>query len=159
MTLKHAITVGVVVVSLLSLFTWAILRPQPLRPNVTVKLSGYTNDSGGARLAVFVISNSSSDAVLRRSHYRIQTPVSNRWADVSEDWLASGGSVLPAGGVELVSIPVATNVSWRVSFLFSADVGVLRTVLGSIAEASRSAGFRPRYRPTSYGIASERIGK
>jgi hypothetical protein len=113
-------------------------------------LSGYTNDVGGARLAVFAVSNSGSDAVLRRSHYRIQIPISNRWADVSEDWLASGGSVLPAGGVDVVAIPVATNLSWRVSFLFSTDVGVLRNVLGSIAEASRSAGFRPRYRPTSF---------
>jgi hypothetical protein len=155
---KHVLTVGVVVVALISLFTWAILRPRPPRPNVTVRLSGYTNDIGGARLAVFAVSNSGSDAVLLRSHYRIQIPVSNRWADVSENWLVSG-SVLPAGGVDVVTIPTVTNLSWRVSFLFNTDVGVLRTVLGSIAEASRSVGFRPRYRPTSYGIASERIGE
>lgn len=155
---KHALIVGLIFLFLLGFASWVILRPPPPRPNLTVRLSGYTNDVSGTRFAVFAVSNRSSDAVLRLSHYRIQIPTQNRWTDVSEDGLSSGGSALPAGGVETITIPAATNLSWRVSFSFSPDVGVVRTVLSSLSEASRSVGFSPRYRKMSYGVSCDWIG-
>lgn len=156
---KHILIVGLVLVSLLGFASWVLFRQPPPRPNVTVRFSGYTNDVTGTRLAVFAVSNNSSVAVLRLSHYRIQIPTAPRWTDVSEGWLSSGGSVLPAGGVEAITVPAATNLSWRVSFSISPDVGIVRTVLSSIAEASRSVGFHPRYRKMSYGVSCDWIGE
>ena len=156
---KHSFIVGLVLLSLLGFAWWVLFRPPPPRPNVTVKFRGYTNDVTGTRLAVFAVSNSSSDAVLRLSHYRIQIPTSPRWTDVSEGWLSSGGSVLPAGVVEAIVVPAATNHSWRVTFSVSPDVGTVRSVLGSIAEASRSVGFRPRYVKMNYGVSCDWIGE
>lgn len=156
---KHMLIVGFVLVSLLGFASWVLFRSPPPRPNVTVKFSGYTNDVAGTRLAVFAVSNSSSAAVLRLSHYRIQIPTTFRWTDVSEGWLSSGGSVLPAGGGETIVVPAATNHSWRVTFSVNPDVGIVRTVLGSIAEASRSVGFRPRYIRMNYGVSCDWIGE
>lgn len=42
---------------------WTMAQPAPLRPNVSVKLAGYTNDVGGSKLAVFDVTNPGPAAV------------------------------------------------------------------------------------------------
>jgi hypothetical protein len=153
------ILLGLILVALLGLVTWAVLQPPAARPNVTVRFAGYTNDTTGTRLAVFTVSNTGPSAVRRLSNYRIQIPTATRWTNLSARLLSGGGSVLQAGSSETVTVPAATNQSWRVSLSVSPEVGSMPDMRGSIAEAARLAGLPTRYRNMSYGVPSDWIGE
>ena len=163
MTKQTLIVLGLILVALLGLVTWAVLQPPAARPNVTVRFAGYTNDTTGTRLAVFTVCNTSPSAVRRLSNYRIQIPTATRWTNLSARLLSGGGSVLQAGSSEMVTVPAATNQSWRVSLSVSPEVGSMAdmraAMMGSIAEAARLAGLPARYRNMSYGVPSDWIGE
>jgi hypothetical protein len=153
------ITFGLIPFALVGLVAWAALQPPPARPNVIVAFVGYTNDATGTRLAAFTVRNTSPSAVRRLPRYRIQIPTATRWTNLSVGWLPGGGSVLPAGFSETVTVPAATNQSWRVSLSVSPEVGIVRDVMSSIAETARSAGLRTRYRKMSYSVQCDWIGE
>lgn len=159
MTKQTLIVVGLLLLALVALLTWAVLQPPAARPNATVRFVGYTNDTTGIRLAMFTISNASPSAVRRLSNYRIQIPTAGRWWNLSARLLSGGGSVLQAGSAETVTVPAVTNQSWRVSFSVSPELGIMGDTMGSIAEAARSAGLPVRYRNISYGVPSDWIGQ
>ena len=160
MTKLTLIVLGLFLLALLGLVTGAVLQPPAACPNVTVRFAGYTNDTTGTRLAVFTVSNTSPSAVQRLSHYRIQIPTATRWMNLAEGWLSGSGSVLQAGSSETVTVPAATNQSWRVSLSVSAPkFGSMGDMIGSIAEAARFAGLPARYRNMSYGVPSDWIGE
>jgi len=159
MTKQTLIILGLILVALLGLVTWAVLQPPAARPNVTVRFAGYTNDTTGTRLAVFTVSNTSPSAVRRLSNYRIQIPTATRWTNLSARLLSAGGSVLQAGSSETVTVPAATNQSWRVSLSVSPELGSMADMRGSIAEAARLAGLPARYRNMSYGVPSDWVGE
>jgi len=158
MTKQTLIVLGLILVAL-GLVTWAVSQPPAAPPKVTVRFAGYTNDTTGTRLAVFTVSNTSPSAVRRLSNYRIQIPAGNRWSNLSARLLSGGGSVLPAGSSETVTVPAATNQSWRVSFSVGPEVGITGVMMGSIAEAARFVGLPARYRNMNYGIPSDWIGE
>jgi hypothetical protein len=159
MTKQTLIVLGLFLVALLGLVTWAVLQPPAACPNVTVRFAGYTNDTTGTRLAVFTVSNTSPSAVQRLSHYRIQIPTATRWMNLAEGWLSGSGSVLQAGSSETVTVPAATNQWWRVSLSVSPEVGSMGDMMGSIAEAARFAELPARYRNMSYRVPSDWIGE
>lgn len=159
MVKRTLIVLGLILAALAVLFTWAALQPPPARANVTVMFAGYTNDTAGARFAAFTIINPGPSAVRRLSHYRIQIPTATRWTNLSVCWFSGGGSILPAGSSETVTVPAPTNQSWRVSLSVSPEVGIVCDVMGSIAEAARFAGLRTRYRRMSYGVQCDWIGE
>jgi hypothetical protein len=163
MTKQTLIILGLILVALLGLVTRAVLLPPAAPPNVTVRFAGYTNDTTGTRLAVFTVSNTSPSPVRRLSNYRIQIPTATRWTNLSARLLSGGGSVLQAGSSETVTVPAATNQSWRVSLSVSPEVGSMAdmraAMMGSIAEAARLAGLPARYRNMSYGVPSDWIGE
>ena len=159
MTKQTLIILGLILVALLGLVTRAVLKPPAARPNVIVRFAGYTNDTTGTRLAVFTVSNTSPSAVRRLSNYRIQIPTATRWTNLSTRLLSGGGSVLQAGSSETVTVPAATNQSWRVSLSVSPEVGSMAAMMGSIAEAARLAGLHASYRNMSYGVPSDWIGE
>ena len=163
MTKQTLIILGLILVALLGLVTRAVLLPPAAPPNVTVRFAGYTNDTTGTRLAVFTVRNTSPSPVRRLSNYRIQIPTATRWTNLSARLLSGGGSVLQAGSSETVTVPAATNQSWRVSLSVSPEFGSMAdmraAMMGSIAEAARLAGLPARYRNMSYGVPSDWIGE
>ena len=62
MTTSKAI-LSILAIILASLFVWVVGQPPPRRPNVSVLLLGYTNDSSGP-LAIIGVTNRSSDTIL-----------------------------------------------------------------------------------------------
>ena len=159
MTKQTLIVLGLMLVALLGWVTWAVLQPPAARPNVKVRFAGYTNDTTGTRVALFTVSNTSPSAVRRFSNYRIQIPTGAWWTNLSAGLLSGGGSVLQAGSSETLTVPAATNQSWRVSLSVNAEVGIMGDIMGSIAEAARSAGLPIRYSNISYGVRSDWIGE
>jgi hypothetical protein len=156
---RTLIVLSLIFATLAGLLAWAIIQPPAARPNVTVTFVGYTNNTTGARLAAFMVSNASPSAVRRLSHYRIQIPTTTRWTNLSEGWFAGGGLEMPARSSETVTVPAVTNQPWRVSLTVSPEVGIVRDLMGSIAETARSAGLRTRYRNMSYGVQCDWIGE
>jgi len=159
MAKQTLIVLGLFLVPLLGLVTWVVLQPPLASPHVTVRFAGYTNDTTGTRLAVFTVSNASPSAVQRLSHYQIQIPAATRWMNVAEGRLSDSGSVLQGGSSETVTVPAATNQSWRVSLSVSPELRRMGDMMGSLAKAARVAGLPARYRNTSYGVPSDWIGE
>ena len=159
MAKRTFIVLSLILVAVVAVVTWAALQPPAARPNVTVRFASYTNDTTGSRVAAFTVSNASPSAVRLLSHYRIQIPTVARWTNLSGGWLPRGASVLPARSSETITVPATTNQSWRVSLSVSPDVGIVRDMMGSIAEAAHFAGLRTRYRKMSYGVQCDWIGE
>ncbi|HVV72392.1 MAG TPA: hypothetical protein VHI52_12985 [Verrucomicrobiae bacterium] len=159
MTRQTLAVLGLSLVAVLGWFTWAALQPPAARPNVKVRFAGYTNDTIRGRVAMFTVTNTGSSAVRRFSNYMVQIPTGARWTTLSAGLLPGNGSVLQPGSSETVTIPAATNQSWRVSLSINPEVGIMSDLMGSIAKAARSARLPIRYRNISYGVPSDRIGE
>ena len=125
MTKQTLIVLALILVALLGWVTWAVFQPPAARPNVKVRFTGYTNDTTGIRIALFTVSNIGPSAVRRFSNYMIQIPTGARWTPVSAGLLSGNGSVLQAGSSETVTVPAATNQSWRVSISVNPEVGIM----------------------------------
>jgi hypothetical protein len=130
-------------------------RPHP-RPSLDVFFLGYTNTTAGARLALFSISNASPWAVVRQSHYTVQSPVGNRWARLAEDWIP-GVSLRPAAS-EVVTITAPTNQPiWRVAFSARKDEGMLVGMTTELLLEGQKLGLPTRYRRQGFAVFSESV--
>ena len=57
---KIKIALSVLALILVAFLTWVAFLPRPGRPNVSIKLLGYTNDSSGTPRAMIAVTNLSS---------------------------------------------------------------------------------------------------
>lgn len=138
------------------LLTWKLLQPAPGPPNVSVTLLGYTNDSTGARLARFAVSNRSVSAV-RTAQCQIQIPAATGWTS-QPDGFFSGRRVLGAGASETLAVPWPTNQSsWRISMLAYTDAGHIAVSKWEMAAALLRGVLRPTEGVMRYEIDSDRI--
>ena len=134
MTTSKAI-LSILAIILASLFVWVVGQPPPRRPNVSVMLLSYTNDSSGP-LAIIGVTNLSSDTILI---YRptIEMPAAMKprgfsyyLASQTNQWARFRLS-LKKGlfGTFTVQPPPPTNQSpWRVSFLVHSDFGAAQRI-------------------------------
>ena len=160
MTTRTRTALGAMLVLTAGLLAWLFLREPAGRPDVSVTFLGYTNDAVGTRLASFAISNASRADVHRFTPYRIQIPSSNRWASVSNGWIA-GDKVLGIGKFETVTINAPTGVQmWRASFMVSTDVGAVPGMIRFVADSMRRIGLPvQRYTTRTHGVCSDWISE
>lgn len=117
---------------------------------------GYTNDTSGARLARFAVTNLSAFTVARAPTCLICAPVSGGV------WMPLSGILLPpfprakelaAGRSEVIAIPPPTNHSpWRISFSISNDAGPAWVGKRLINAILVRLGL-----PARYGVASLQV--
>ena len=87
---------------------------------VLIAFQGFTNDSLGARLATFSITNGSGGPVRRWGHYGLQTPTTP-WSQRPQSSFGPTVS-LRSGEAEVVSLPVPTNgAAWKAVLFYSRD--------------------------------------
>ena len=93
-------------------------RPQSTG-NVLVRFRGYTNDSSGARVAAFELTNNGQQPVKRWALYRCVTN-----SDVQATPVFSSVryiSSIQAGGSERILIPPPVDLPWKATFTYSID--------------------------------------
>jgi len=154
--LKATLKIVVLITALLGvLMMWIASRPPAGRPNVSVTFVGYTNDTGGSRLAMFAISNLSASAVFRAPGYDIQTP-KGRMAQSGR--FLPKGTQLNAGMSEVVVLPPPTNQSpWKVGVVVYPDIGLARTIKWGVTRALMRVGLPTQYRIKRYAIDSDEV--
>jgi hypothetical protein len=113
---------------------WAAFQPPPGRPNVSVTLLGYTNDTAGARLARFRVTNMSASTIrVYRPCIEIPAPKEPRgftyyFQGNTNQW-DRFHSMLTKGESRSFTIPPPVlQSSWRLSFLVYNDYGALQVV-------------------------------
>jgi hypothetical protein len=128
---KTRIVLGFLVVIALAFFTWVSFQPRHGRPNVSIKLLGYTNDTSGTRVAMIAVTNLSAFTIfIYRPNIEISAPsepgaVTHYWAGRSTQWY----SKLGRGAFGNFTIPPPTNQSpWRLSFLVYTDLGTVQVI-------------------------------
>jgi hypothetical protein len=116
-------------------FVWGAAQPRPTRPDVSVSLLDYTNDSSGARLAIIAVTNQSSlPALVYLPTIQIKAPdaprgFTNYFEGNTNQWsrfhamLARG-----EGGSFMIPPPAITGSSWRLSFYAYSDFGLAQTL-------------------------------
>jgi len=85
-----------------------------------VSFGGFTNDSAGARLATFCVSNCSRGSIIRWGHYGVETP-QTPWHLGVQPHLGPK-AILRPGQTESVSLPAPTNTgAWKAVLFFSRE--------------------------------------
>lgn len=125
--MRHNNIIGLVTLFILIAgFGFIMNLPPPARPNISIRLLGYTNDATGARLASFIISNQGPATAYLYNVHRLlqldpQIPIDSstpgaRWHAMLDD-----GEAVP------FTIPPPTNDSpWQLRLSADPDVGLLR---------------------------------
>ena len=144
------------VLALGSVFAVIAFRRPPPRPAVAALFVGFTNDTTGARVALFAISNASPSAVVRGSHYTVQHSAGDRWTDLTEGWLP--GRALRSASSELVAVAPPTNQAvWRAAFSVRMDEGILFGAATELLLEAQKEGLPTHYRRQSFSIGSDPI--
>lgn len=147
---KVRIVLRILALTIVAFLAWVALQPPPGRPNVSIKLLGYTNDTSGIRLAMIAVTNQSdSKIVVYMPRILIPSPADPRgFAYYDSHNLTQWHSELGAGESGSFTIPQPTNQSlWKLSFYVYNDFGVPQ-ILKRFAAGRRMP----------YEIASEWIG-
>ena len=121
---------------LIAFLAWVVSQPLPARPDVSIKLLGYTNDSTCNRLAMITVTNLGNSTIfIYLPTIQIQAPseplgFTNYFLGNTNQWARfhtklgkneSGNFAIPP--------PASTLQSpWRLSFNVNTDLGVLRAV-------------------------------
>ena len=143
---------GLAFIALLTWVAWGLSQPPLERPNVSVKLLGYTNDVSGNRLAMITVTNLSDSTIfVYMPIIEIPDPTERwgyAWADgQTHGSLTSWHSMLNRDASGNLTIPPPTNQSpWRISFFVYNDVGMRQV-------AKRLITGEARRHP--YGIKSD----
>jgi hypothetical protein len=121
---------------------WAAFQPVLGRPNVSISLLGYTNETSGTRLAMIAVSNLGTSTIFV---YRgcIGIPASAEF----RGWTPAGNiipwhSMLDGGAIATFTVLPPTNPSpWKLSFLVYNDYGAVQAVKRVMAAEGRHMPF------------------
>src|SRR3989442_1157264 len=131
----------IVALILVASLAWVAFMPRHGRPNVSVKLFGYTNDSSGAQLAMIAVTNLSPFTVLvYLPTIQIQAPAepggfTNYFEGNTNQWrrfhakLGSGES----SNFTILPPPPTYQSPWRLSFYAYTDFGAAQVVKRIVA--------------------------
>lgn len=116
-------------------FLWLAVQPRPTRPDISISLLGYTNDTPGARLAIIGVTNRSSFPVfVYQPTIQIIAPdaprgFTNYFEGNTNQW-RQFHSMLDGneGGSFTIPQPTTTLSPWRLSFYAYSDFGVVQTL-------------------------------
>ena len=150
---KARIVLRILAFTIVAFLAWVAFQPPPGRPNVSIKLLGYTNDTSGIRLAVIAVSNlSPSKIVVYMPRVLIPSPTDPRgFAYYDSHDRTQWHSELGAGKSGSFTIPPPTNQSlWKLSFYVYNDFGVTQVL------KRFTAGRRMPFEIESEGIGSEK---
>lgn len=151
-----ALTGGLAILAALS---WHPPRPVSA-PYGSVVFLGYTNDSSGAQLATFAITNASDVPVARAPHCVIAFALQGGWRVSAAVPLSSPARerVLGAGASEIVTVPVPSQrATWRISIYLSNDVGPTWPIKRLVNAALPLMGRSSPYGYTTCQVDSGRI--
>jgi hypothetical protein len=131
---KIKIVLSVLVLIVAAFLAWVAFLPRSERPNVSIKLLGYTNDSSGTRLAMVAVTNLSPFTILvYRPTIAIKAPTAPRgftyyFEGGTNQWRRFH-SQLGGGMSGNFTIPSPTIQSpWRLSFLAYSDLGAAQVI-------------------------------
>ena len=136
----------ILALSLGAMLAWVILLPRHGRPDLSIRLLGYTNDLAGARLAMMSVTNLSAFTILvYLPTIQIMAPTeprgftnylqgnTNQWRQFHAE-LGSGRS-----GNFTIPTP-AIHAPWRLSFYVYTDLGTAQ-VLKRLLHGRRAMPF------------------
>ncbi|HTL18584.1 MAG TPA: hypothetical protein VL793_15210 [Patescibacteria group bacterium] len=144
-TTLAGILVLVPIVALVLLVEFQPRRP----PKVSVNFLAYTNDSTGARVAKFVVSNFESSSVL------VSAPLVCIQTATNELGHGAGGGMLivKAHASSILTIPSPPdNAVWRIHLRVYPDFGLWREVKSFVMYKLIKFGLKPNYGNMPYGI-------
>jgi len=131
---KIKIILSVFALILVAFMAWVAFLPRSGRPDVSIKLLGYTNDSSGTPLAVVAVTNLSTFSILvYRPTIAIKAPTeprgftyyfqggTNQWGRFQSELGGgmSGNFTIP---------PPRIQSPWRLSFLAYSDLGAAQVI-------------------------------
>jgi len=126
---KLKIGLRILALSLVAVLAWVAFLPRHGRPNVSIKLLGYTNDLAGARLAMMSVTNLSAFSILvYLPTIQIRAPTepsgfTNYLQGNTNQW-RQFHSELGSGNSGNFTIPAPTiRAPWRLSFYVYSDLG------------------------------------
>lgn len=130
-TPKARIVLRILALTIVAFLAWVAFQPSPGRPNVSIKLLGYTNDTSGIRLAMIAVTNlSDSKIVVYLPRILIPSPTDARGFAYYDSYdRTQWHSELGAGEFGSFTIPPPTNQSlWKLSFYVYNDFGVAQVL-------------------------------
>src|SRR5687768_1253388 len=108
------------------------LGSRPDEPPASIAFLGYTNDSTGARLATFAVTNLESFVVRRQAGYWIDLKVATGQTNHASRWFSNATDLNPRAS-EIVAVPVPTNqIPWRVVLLIRSDLDRLSQMIDNV---------------------------
>lgn len=130
---KARIVLRILAFTILAFLAWVAFQPSPGRPNVSIKLLGYTNtnDTSGIRLAMIAVTNlSPSKIVIYLPRILIPSRADPRgFAYYDSHDRTQWHSELGASESGSFTIPPPTNQSmWKLSFYVYNDFGVAQVL-------------------------------
>jgi hypothetical protein len=115
-TMRKRLIVSLVVVALAAAGMLLFLSRSDAPLQVTLSFQGFTNNTAGHPLAVFVLSNRSDHVISRAAIYEVRGRSGSHAAEYTP------ASLLPPGQSENISISAPTNQEpWRMYLLCSRD--------------------------------------
>jgi hypothetical protein len=133
-TPRIKVVLSILALILVACLAWVAFLPRPGRPNVSIKLLGYTNDSSGTRLAMVAVTNLSTFTIfVYRPTVAIKAPTepsgfTNYFQGGTNQW-GRFHSELGGGMSGNFTIPTPTIQSpWRLSFLAYSDLGAAQVI-------------------------------
>ena len=139
---KIRIVLRILVLVLLALLAWVAFQPPLRSPNVSIKLLGYTNVTGGDQLAMIAVTNLSDSKVLvYMPRIEIPAPTEPRGFAYSGDMI-QWHSMLGRGQSGNFIIHPPTNRSpWKLSFYVYNDFGAAQVIKRIITASPRRMPF------------------
>ena len=182
-TVRTLTFLAVIAVMIGGLVTWVALQPAPSRANASVTFLGYTNETSGARLARFAVTNLSAFAVVRTATYVIEMPSAKGWMPRSAGFLP-WNRVLAVGASETITLPPpandspwkigvggpgapekiislpppANNSPWKLLIYVNPDAGAARGIKRVVASALVRVGVPVKYRTMTCQFSSDEVG-
>ena len=130
---KTRIALEILVLIAVAFLAYASFQPRHGRPDVSVRLLGYTNDSSGTRRAMITLTNLSKFTIFAyEPNIEILSPtepggVANYWPGYNQSQQLH--SKLDEGAfVNFTIIPPTNQSPWRLSFLVYTDFGAVQVV-------------------------------
>jgi hypothetical protein len=128
----------------------------PRRPNISITFRGYTNNSAGARVGIFAVSNHEPSTVEWFGPV-IEFPTPTNVMGHSGQFVPTH-SMLRAGASTMLTVPPPSNHSlWAVHLRVYPDVGAAREIRWFVLDTLPKVGFKPGNQTRAYGIESDWI--
>jgi hypothetical protein len=123
---KVAILVAVIIVTC---FATIALLPGPTRPNLSIKLVGWTNNPAGVQVGVISVSNPGTARIFTYAP-RIEVRAPTEPGGIAcYGQTGYWGSILGGGASGTFAIPVPTNhASWRLTLFVYNDLGAAQSI-------------------------------